>query len=479
MLHRNEIPADGTIVAIASGRGTGGRCVVRISGPDSLKVATLAFGVNLESAQRGKLVPAKFQLMPVSGDTAATAIPVAGQLLVWPDSRSYTGQPSVEFHTSLPHPVIDQLVASCCRHGARLAMPGEFTLRGFLAGRFDLTQAEAVLGLIHARTDREFSTALSQLAGGLAIPFSEIRETLLTLLADLEAGLDFVEDDIEFIDRERLATSLTAALTTLRRLQLQMASRSATGTDHRVVLAGLPNSGKSSLFNVLAGGNPAIVSDLEGTTRDWLSQCIRLGPWTVNLIDTAGVEHLDLPPAAVEPAGFLQDPFDPSHTTNRMSGEMTRTVVAQANLVIFCIDTSRAGMDREFVRAANFTHPTLVIQTKSDLAGSTMPIDGVIATSSRTGSGLDELRQAIIEKLGDSSQNVCETVPATLLRCSSSLQHAVTALQETLDALEAGFGDEIVAAGLRESLDYIGSISGDVCTDDILDRIFSRFCIGK
>ncbi len=468
-----RIAADDTIVAIASGRGPGNRGVVRMSGNEALAIGTRVFACDLNNAIRGKLFPCRFSLDIGSGNSRDSLLVVTGMVLVWPDGRSYTGQRAVELHTSVPQPVMDQIVQACSQQGARLAQPGEFTMRAFVAGRMDLTQAEAVLGLIHARNDKDFSTALSQLAGGLAIPFAEIRETLLILLADLEAGLDFVEDDIEFIDRERLASSIDFASSMLQRLRSQMVSRSSSELGYRVVLAGLPNSGKSSLFNMLVGRNAAIVSDTKGTTRDYLCHRIGLDAIVIDLFDTAGIE---LNSAADKQ---LWPDQSPAISSDGMAGEKTRQAISGADLVLYCVDISSSNASGEFAGALDLTVPTLVVATKTDLSDSVSTPRGTAPVSSVTGAGVAELREKIIEKVIESSQTINDVVPATLLRCGQALDSAISELHETSDAMNSGAGDEIVAAGLRAALEYIGAISGDVCTDDILDRIFSRFCIGK
>ncbi len=210
--------------------------------------------------------------------------------MYWPTRRSYTGQPLAELHTVGSPPLLEMVLGEVYRHNVRPARPGEFTLRAFLAGRLDLIEAEAVLGVIDAQDHEELETALKQLGGGLSGEIAEVRSDLLDLLSELEAGLDFVEEDIEFVERSELIERLTCALKTIARLSKQAETRLQTTGRWRVVLTGLPNAGKSCLFNALAGEEAAIVSPIKGTTRDVLVASADWEGVAVELIDTAGWE---------------------------------------------------------------------------------------------------------------------------------------------------------------------------------------------
>ncbi|MBI1901494.1 MAG: 50S ribosome-binding GTPase, partial [Planctomycetia bacterium] len=258
---------DDTIAAIATAPGPGARGIVRVSGPGT--VACLADfsaddGRTLESAKVATAVAGHFRLPGLHS-------PLPAEVYLWPNERSYTRQPLAEVHTIGSQPLLAMLLRAVCRRGARTAEPGEFTLRAFLSGRIDLAQAEAVLGVIEAEDAEELRVALDQLAGGVTGALVQLREQLLDLLAHLEAGLDFVEEDIAFITREELTGQLAAAQATVEKAAAQMAKRSIAVERVRIVLAGWPNVGKSSLFNALAGREAAIVSPQAGTTRDYLT----------------------------------------------------------------------------------------------------------------------------------------------------------------------------------------------------------------
>jgi tRNA modification GTPase len=456
-----------TIAAIASAPGGGLRGIVRISGPDA--IATLAGGfVASESeashpldwaALRGpRRIAGFWRLSPPLDE-----IPCAAY--IWPTSRSYTRQPSVEIHTYGSPPILQAVLSSVCAAGARIAGLGEFTLRAFLAGRLDLTQAEAVLGVIDAEGDEQLRVALAQLAGGLATPLHTLRERLLDLLAHLEAGLDFVEEDIEFITAAELDSQLQSITRQIHELASQMETRDAHQGEYRIVLYGRPNVGKSSLLNALAGEAAAIVSDTAGTTRDYVTCQVEIGGLRCQLIDTAG-------------QGGAQHAID---TAAEASGLQQ---AARAHLAILCLDLTcdLSAWERQELEKHNAQR--LVVLTKADLVGSaaypTLPLNTrAIAVSNTTRRGLAELRLAIGNRLEALATTETRCVAGTAARCHESLRLAGEAAERARHIAVASHGEELVAAELRVALDELGRVVGAVYTDDVLDRIFSRFCIGK
>jgi tRNA modification GTPase len=274
-----------TIAAVASPPGAAPRGILRISGPDVVSCLDRCFRcagpTGLRRIRRPTVVRGLLQASDPVGE-------VDTELYLWPTHRSYTRQPMAECHTWGSPPVLDAALRALCDAGARLAEPGEFTLRAFLAGRVDLTQAEAVLGVIDARNRGELDIALRQLAGGLASPLKQLHNDLLDVLAHLEAGLDFVDEDIEFISQEHLTSQLEDAQHRLASIRLQMSQRDVRDDRPRVVLLGWPNVGKSSLFNALCRESAAIVAAGSGTTRDFLARDVVFDGVAFTLIDTAG-----------------------------------------------------------------------------------------------------------------------------------------------------------------------------------------------
>jgi tRNA modification GTPase len=449
---------DDTIAAIASAPGGAARGILRISGPSVVAILLKCFrsaDFNWPHARLARVTGGQFLAKPPLGD-------IPCDLYLWPTDRSYTRQPSAEIHTFGSPPLLEAILRGVCEAGARLAEPGEFTLRAFLAGRLDLTQAEAVLGVIDAGSRAELNVALAQLAGGLASPLNGLRDQLLDLLAHLEAGLDFVEEDIQFITPQQLDRQLGQSAALVTQIAEQMTSRGETAHEFRVVLVGWPNVGKSSLFNSLAGDPAALVSDLAGTTRDYVSRRVVIEGLSCLLIDTAGVEaatSIDGMRAAVQ--------------------AITAKQSEQAHLRLFCLDATRPLNDWERRQIALPHTARLLVLTKTDATKATDLQFPAIETSSRIGLGLDELRRAIAGQITALASHESSIVSATAARCRESLRQAASSLQRARETAALEWGEELVAADVRNALDELGKVVGAVYTDDVLDRIFSRFCIGK
>ena len=435
------------------------RGVVRMSGGEAIAcVSQLWTPVDdneLSTLSHSQVVHGHILAGPVVG-------PVPADLYVWPNQRSYTRQPSVEIHTVGSAPVLHAITAALCECGARLAEPGEFTMRAFLAGRMDLTQAEAVLGVIDADSDKELDVALRQLAGGMRTPLDQLRDRLLDLLAHLEAGLDFVEEDIEFVSDEELLQTLSEMEAALGRLDAEMQARTATATEHRVVLRGRPNAGKSSLFNALAGDHAAIVSDVSGTTRDYI---------------TARIEVEGVPMLIIDTAGIAECPLD---EIDQVAQEFAAQCTAAAHVELLCIDSSQQLTEWEHQALHGPGDASrITVLTKHDLGASVHQMPHAVCTSAVSGLGLVELQQKILEVVAADLGQEASVVLGTSLRCRESIRLAWESIRRAVRCATEAWGEELVAAEIRATLDELGKVVGAVYTDDILDRIFSRFCIGK
>ncbi|HSG71823.1 MAG TPA: GTPase, partial [Planctomycetaceae bacterium] len=280
---------DEPIAAIGSAPGSAARGIVRVSG-SALKASLERYFSPLDpyawnSTRRAGLHRGRFQL--------ADGLTIEVEIGLWPTRRSYTGQPMAEIHTFGSQPLLERILDLLRDAGIRLATPGEFTLRAFLNGRIDLVRAEAVLGVIDASAEAELQTALEQLGGGLSGKLFNLRHDLLELLSDLEAGLDFAEEDIQFVAAEELVARLERGREFLNTLKTQSQTRLRSDHESRVVLAGLPNAGKSTLLNALARREAAIVSEIPGTTRDYLTLSCSFENMSVRISDTAGWEESD------------------------------------------------------------------------------------------------------------------------------------------------------------------------------------------
>lgn len=458
-----NLELDDTIAALASAPGSAARGIVRISGPDVHTV--LQQVLNAKIPETSSRLPQRFSSeVELNGSHAALPVDV----LFWPTKRSYTGQPLGEIHTIGSPPLLEQTLSLLFQCGVRPARPGEFTLRAFLAGRLDLMQAEAVLGVIDAHDHQELETALKQLGGGLSGRIAEVRSDLLDLLSDLEAGLDFVEEDIEFVKREDLIARLSGAAETIGRLATQAETRMQSTGQSRVVLAGLPNAGKSCLFNALIEEEAAIVSTIKGTTRDVLRATAAWDGLTVEVIDTAGWE--------ASPTELMQQADD-----QRQQNSTT------ADVLLYCIASDGDPEEEElnnklWSEFQSLGIPSILVRTKSDLPKPLAIPDSMgdpVCLSAVTGEGMIELKKTIAVKLSENQRGGRQLIGSTAARCQESLATAAGSLAEAQNAAQQFLGDEIVALELHQVLDHLGRILGTVFTDDILDRIFSKFCIGK
>lgn len=455
---------DDTIAAAASAPGGAARGIVRLSGREVAacleRCYTPQSPIEWRKLRRAVVIPGQLTLPGCSA-------PLPAELYYWPTARSYTRQPTAEIHTLGSPPLVSAVLRTICDAGARVARPGEFTLRAFLAGRIDLVQAEAVLGVIDAQDRAQLNRALSQLAGGLSAPLHGLRNALLDLLAHLEAGLDFVEEDIEFISAAELTDQLDASTATIRALAEQMTSRGTCSEALRVVLVGWPNVGKSSLFNALVARDAALVSDQPGTTRDYLAARLDLEGLPCLLIDTAGIETGGTSIAV---------------QAQQLGGQQHR----DADVHLLCIDSTRPlnAWERDQL-AGPPPAARITVLTKTDLPQATDYQGAAVATSATSGAGVaalvDQLRSILLtapsaDRLPTSDVRFCQ---GTAERCRESLRFAAESLERARGLAISSGQEELVAAELRIALDELGQIVGAVYTDDVLDRIFSRFCIGK
>ncbi len=454
------LSTDDTIAAIASAPGGAARGIVRLSGPAAIAIVETCFRPQPERPL-GTIRTARALAGTLS--LAAGALrDLPADVYLWPNERSYTRQKVAEIHTLGSPPLVSAVLKAVCLAGARPAEPGEFTLRAFLAGRIDLTQAEAVLGIIDARGEQDFRTALAQLAGGLARPLDQARDALLELLAQLEAGLDFVEEDIQFVTRQQIEKELDAASSVIQQAGAQLAGRGHCDESVRAALIGWPNVGKSSLFNALSQQAAALVSNEPGTTRDYLVATLDLDGVRCQLIDTAGVE-----------------PDGGGACLAAMAQQLAAVQARDCDISLLCLDASRPANDwegRELV--ANRDGQQLVILTKCDGPQRSEAPPDAIETSALAGLGLNALRHALHGAVLRVQRS--ETAAGmTAQRCAQSIRATGQALARASELNRAAGGEELIAWEIRWALAELGQVVGAVYSDDILDRIFSRFCIGK
>jgi len=446
---RTSLPdPDDTIVALSSAPGPGARAIVRLSGRRSAAIAAgLVEGFTRDAGAGRQLVAGQVRLPGV-------VAPLPVEVYHFRAPHTYTGQDVIELHTLSCPPLVELLVGCCLDAGARAAQPGEFTLRAFLAGKLDLTRAEAVLGVVEAGSRDELKQALTQLAGGMAQPLQELREDLLSLLADVEAALDFADEDLQFVRSDELLGRLAKGLAYLTLVRRQLEQRALGERPFRVVLAGCPNAGKSSLFNALAGHDAALVSAEPGTTRDYLETTIAGEGLRLQLVDSAGVRE-------------TADDIESS------AQDLGREQAEQADLVLWCHEAGAGPQEMPAWLACYPAAKLLPLATKADLGP--VPAD-LLATSAATGEGIEELRRVLGERARQAGR---AALAPSLSRCRHHVDAGLGHLRQAHAMVLNESPPELLALELRLALEELGAMVGAVYTDDLLERIFSRFCIGK
>ncbi|MGH9597440.1 MAG: tRNA uridine-5-carboxymethylaminomethyl(34) synthesis GTPase MnmE [Edaphobacter sp.] len=441
-----------TIVAISTPPGRGGIGIVRLSGPAARAIAEPLLKL------RHPLAPAQARFAEILDNTGETLDEAVVTFFAKP--HSYTSEDIVEIAAHGSPVLLDHLLRQCLAAGARLAEPGEFTQRAFISGRLDLTQAEAVHDLIEATTLHQARIAAQQLGGSLSRQISPIKQQLTNLIATLEAGIDFAEDDIDLLPTSQIVAQIQSIETPLTALEQTFTYGRIIRDGFTLAIVGRPNVGKSSLFNRLVERDRAIVTSTPGTTRDLVTEHVSLEGIPVKLVDTAG----------------LRDTKDEAES---MGIAKTREAIAEADIVLFVLDATAPIHDEDEAAIASISsRPFLIALNKKDLATSTYSKHKVQTTSALTGVGIPELRAAILSVLTKEAPNT-ETALLTNLRQQQAVSTAVRALKRAQQAAPATIPHEMILLDLYEALQAIDSLTGVTTNDDILNIIFSRFCIGK
>ena len=449
-----------TIVAISTPPGRGGIGIVRLSGRDSQAIAAAICRL------RSPLAPGRARLAEILDEHSYPLDEAVVTFFAAP--HSYTTQDVVELACHGAPVLLDYVVRAAMQRGARLAEPGEFTQRAFLSGRIDLTQAEAVHDLIAAQTLQQARVAASQLGGAVARQIEPVKAQLIHLIAELEAGIDFAEDDLELIPQARLLAAMDA-------IHAQLKAFAATYNYGRIVrdgftlaIVGRPNAGKSSLFNRLLERERAIVTAQPGTTRDPISERLAIGGVPVELVDTAGLRDA---------------PSGPDGEAETLGIRRTREHMADADFVLHVIDATTfvAGDMHPDDQATLFAlagRQHQVVVNKCDMAATMqLPVD-YLYTSAKTGEGIDALKAAILNSL-ISAAPAADSALVTNLRQHAAMTEAVVAMDAAQLAATDLLPHELLLLDLHRALDALDSLTGATSTDDILGLIFSTFCIGK
>lgn len=450
--------ANDTIAAISTPPGRGGIGIVRLSGPCARAIAEplLRLSRPLAAAQ------ARFAQVL---DTETGEVLDEAVVTFFEAPHSYTSEDIVEIAAHGSPVLLEYLLRSSIARGARLAEPGEFTERAFLSGRLDLTQAEAVHDLIESTTLHQARVAAQQLGGSLSRQIAPVKEDLVALIAALEAGIDFAEDDIDLLPAVEITSRIQAVETPLQALAETFAYGRIVRDGFTLAIVGRPNAGKSSLFNRLVQRDRAIVTATPGTTRDLVTERVSLEGIPVELIDTAGLRHST---DEAESIGIAK----------------SREAMAEADIVLLVLDAT-APLDDEdkATLAAHGNRPLLIAINKRDLTGhSPHLVDRsaytAVETSALTGQGIAELRVAMLSLISRGAPTA-ETALITNLRQQQAVSAALASLAQARQAVAVETPHEMVLLDLYESLRALDALTGATTADDILHLIFSKFCIGK
>jgi tRNA modification GTPase len=448
-----------TIVALATAQGISAIAVIRLSGKDSIQIVEKVFKGKRLSIQPSHT--AHFGAI-IDGERWIDEVLVT----VFQEPNSFTKENSVEISCHGSTVIIKELIKVLLQHGARLAEPGEFTKRAFLNGRFDLAQAEAVADLINAETENARQAALNQMRGGFSRDIQRLREELIHFASLIELELDFGEEDVEFADRTDLKKLIVKIEGYLNDLIRSFDQGNVIKNGVPTVIAGKPNAGKSTLLNVLLNEEKAIVSDIPGTTRDVIEDEIELAGIRFRFIDTAGLRET-------------------TDTVEAIGVERTRERMMNASLIIYMFDLSQfneATAKEEIAFLETLRVPYLKVGNKSDKASPVLLNHltslGFILISAAGREGIEALKQKLTDQFHVGRLQQGEVL-VTNVRHFDQLKKTREALQRVLLGLDTQITGDFLAMDIRQSLHHLGEITGKVTTDDLLENIFSKFCIGK
>ncbi len=451
-----------TIAAVATPAGYGGIGVIRLSGTESLSLIAKL----LRDSQKTSFTPQHASLQHLFNPETGNAIDEA-VVTYFKAPHSFTGEDVVEISCHGSPVVLAEVLRLLIAFGAELAQPGEFSLRAFLNQRLDLTQAEAIKDLIHSQTTYQARIAVRQLRGELSSQLKSIKESLIELIVHFESSVEFVEDDLDSLDLAKFLANIDDFIRQLSRLAESYRVGKLIRSGIKLALIGRPNVGKSSLFNSLLGRDRAIVTHLPGTTRDTLNEAFSINGIPIDLIDTAGIRETD---DLVEKIGV----------------ERTRSAISEADFIVAVIEADSLLPIEEKELITQFP-VNLFVVNKCDLGyGLSKEVTDFLAqraamlrVSALTGEGIEELKQFIYQQLISETAVTNESAIITNERHYHALEQALAALHQAKQDLVSGFTEEIALANLHNALKSLGVITGETLIADILNQIFSTFCIGK
>ena len=458
-----------TICALATANGVGAVAMIRVSGPESIRLVELLFSKKLNDKDSHTLHFGSFKAP--DGQLIDEVL-----LAVFHQGKSFTGEESVEISTHGSPFIIQEILKVLVASGCRMANPGEFTMRAYLNGKLDLSQAEAVADLIASESRKSHEIALNQLRGRFSNVLKDLREKLIHFASLVELELDFAEEDVEFADRAELNALVDEVLGHLRKLIQSFDLGNAIKNGVPVAIVGAPNTGKSTFLNQLLGEERAIVSSIAGTTRDVIEETLNVQGILFRLIDTAGIrENAE----AIEALGI----------------EKSLEKIKQAQIILFLSDGSFKASEKEghasmntqdtitWAKSIQAQYPTkkmAVLANKMDLRSQALETHDfqVFPISAKQGEGIEQVTDWMVQQLVGDFQLGQDTI-VTNARHLEALQKSAEALEQAKSGLENQVTGDFIAMDIRQSMFHLGTITGDISTEDLLGNIFSKFCIGK
>ncbi|GAB3912577.1 tRNA uridine-5-carboxymethylaminomethyl(34) synthesis GTPase MnmE [Mucilaginibacter boryungensis] len=452
-----------TIVALATANGVGAIGVIRLSGPQAITIANSVFkGKDLRKQASHTIHFGHI----MDGDVILDEVLMS--LFVAP--KSYTRENVVEISCHGSNYIIESIIKLLIKHGARAARAGEFTMRAFLNGQLDLSQAEAVADLIAANSKAAQQAAMQQLRGGFSNQLQALREQLVTFASLIELELDFSEEDVEFANREQLRKLVHEIVLIIGKLIQSFELGNAIKQGVNTVIAGRPNAGKSTLLNALLNEDRAIVSHIPGTTRDTIEEVLNINGINFRLIDTAGIREA-------------------TDTIEQIGVQKTMEKISQTAVLLYVYDVnalSATDLTADIAELVKPSIPAIIVANKTDLLAPTAATiqvqlpDGtdLVQVSAKEKQHIDELKQLIYQRTVKGQLSADETL-ITNIRHLEALQKTEQALMHVLEGIQTQTTSDFLAMDIKQGLHYLGEITGTVTTDDLLDNIFSKFCIGK
>ena len=465
------------ICALSTPQGSGAIGIIRVSGPDSIEIVDKIF----VPVGKQRLVDTPGYKMKFGSIYRGEKLLDEAMVAVFRAPHSYTGENSVEIYCHGSSYILQQVIITLLENGIKMAEPGEFSKRAFLNGKLDLAQAEAVADLISSETSAAHQVALQQMKGGFSNELKQMRNSLLDLVSMMELELDFSEEDVEFADRSELNRLLAEVTEKIGNLIESFTLGNVIKNGVPVAIIGATNTGKSTLLNTLLGEEKAIVSNIHGTTRDVIEDTINLGGITFRFIDTAGIRETQ---ETIEIIGI----------------ERTYKKLQQASIVIMVLDATRpeyfeSSLRNLSNRINNERQKLVILLNKADKADETVIADqiteiksvcqellypiAVLPISAKQKLGITELKELLINTQSQNTTLASNATLVTNVRHYQALMDAQVALYRVEDGLASGTPTDLVAQDIREALYHLGSIVGEINTEEVLGNIFSRFCIGK